>query len=658
MSHHVVELERTSTATPDVVWRWLADAASWKEWTRLTDTRLEREGAPEPDGVGAIRRFARSGGSSLEEVVVFDPPRHLAYVLVRGLPIVNYRADVTLEPVDGGTRDPVAQRVRHLVSGHRARRCACSSGHSSATPRAGSPSVPSAVPRCPLDSGRTAPVDTLRPVREVRGDMGMRTRRWVVALTATVVVLAGCRIPGQWFPGHGPAQPSGVRVVAPANRTQAPTSGEVPLDVRLDVEPRRVLAAGVDRRGRGRTRPPPPRSPAGSTRDATGATATLHAADLQPGLLTIKATAAPKTGRPGPRRGTRSFSWEPAVDHGHREPVRSDRGAQVPDAVPERLLHRAPMPTAAPVGACTSTARRCRRTPSGVHDRPDRVEPQRRLQPGCDDRHLRPRARSRDDGCRADHRHRRVAARRPADRAARHRHRAALAVLVAELDSQADPADAQALVVRSAKNLPEGHRYIVAMRDLRDGNGALDPGRTRASSSTATASRPSRPRSRPGGRHFEQIFADPRARRDRPRANLYLAWDFTVASEQNLAGRMLHIRDDAFASLHGAAPSFTVTEVENNVDDQISRRVTGTFTVPNYLTGDGSPGNRFDYAPGAGPDALPVRNGNFTAGFICNIPRSATRRRQRPRAPPRVAVSTVTACSGATTRSTPATSAR
>ncbi len=104
MSHHVVELERTSTATPEAVWRWLADAASWKEWTRLTDTRLEREGAPEPDGVGAIRRFARSGGSSLEEVVVFDPPRHLAYVLVRGLPIVNYRADVVLEPVDDGTR--------------------------------------------------------------------------------------------------------------------------------------------------------------------------------------------------------------------------------------------------------------------------------------------------------------------------------------------------------------------------------------------------------------------------------------------------------------------------------------------------------------------------------------------------------------------------
>src|SRR5262249_11490331 len=69
---------------------------------------------------------------------------------------------------------------------------------------------------------------------------------------------------------------------------------------------------------------------------------------------------------------------------------------------------------------------------------------------------------------------------------------------------------------------------------------------------------------------------------------------------------------------------FMVTQVENNVNDQIFRRVTGTFTIPNYLTGDGGPGNRFDYAPGAGPDALPVRNGDVTAGFICNIPRAAT----------------------------------
>jgi uncharacterized protein YndB with AHSA1/START domain len=103
MGKYVVEFTRSAAAPPETVWRWLADASSWSQWSRLTDTRLEREGSPEPDGVGAIRRFARSGGSSLEEVVVFDPPRHLAYVLLRGLPIRNYRSDVTLEPGGTGT---------------------------------------------------------------------------------------------------------------------------------------------------------------------------------------------------------------------------------------------------------------------------------------------------------------------------------------------------------------------------------------------------------------------------------------------------------------------------------------------------------------------------------------------------------------------------
>ena len=104
MGHYVVEALRTSAASPDQVWRWLADASSWSVWTKLTTTRLVREGVPAPDGVGAIRHFGRAGGSSREEVVAFDPPRHFAYVLHRGLPIKNYRSDVTLTPVPVGTQ--------------------------------------------------------------------------------------------------------------------------------------------------------------------------------------------------------------------------------------------------------------------------------------------------------------------------------------------------------------------------------------------------------------------------------------------------------------------------------------------------------------------------------------------------------------------------
>jgi hypothetical protein len=46
------------------------------------------------------------------------------------------------------------------------------------------------------------------------------------------------------------------------------------------------------------------------------------------------------------------------------------------------------------------------------------------------------------------------------------------------------------------------------------------------------------------------------------RDDLYLAWDFTVASSEGLTGDALAMRDAAFATLSAdGAPPFTVTEV-------------------------------------------------------------------------------------------------
>src|SRR5690606_33436233 len=117
--------------------------------------------------------------------------------------------------------------------------------------------------------------------------------------------------------------------------------------------------------------------------------------------------------------------------------------------------------------------------------------------------------------------------------------------------------------------------------------------------------------------HYEQLFGE-LATAGVARDDLLIAWDFTVASADSLAGRMLHIRDDAFADLGSASPEFVVDTVENDVDASVARRVTGRFFVPNYLTGTGEPGSTFVY----GADGLPVRNGTFTADFQCNIPHS------------------------------------
>ncbi len=186
-----------------------------------------------------------------------------------------------------------------------------------------------------------------------------------------------------------------------------------------------------------------------------------------------------------------------------------------------------------------------------------------------------------------------------------------------ELDaSVSSPANA-VLYIRPARHLLEGHRHIVALRNLKDAGGE-----TIAAGDVFRAYRDDLisnvPEVEARRAHFEQIFRelkDAGVARD----DLFLAWDFTVASQRNLTERMLHIRDDAFAILGDRSPAFSVPKVEENPNDELARRVEGTFEVPNYMTGTGAPGSRFNYA---GAD-LPQRNGTYTADFICIVPKAA-----------------------------------
>ena len=93
---------RTTVAPIERVWELLADHRGYPSWTTLTGAELEREGDPPPNGVGAIRVLSTGPGKSREEVVAFEPPTHLAYTLLSGLPAKGYRADVRLTAQPGG----------------------------------------------------------------------------------------------------------------------------------------------------------------------------------------------------------------------------------------------------------------------------------------------------------------------------------------------------------------------------------------------------------------------------------------------------------------------------------------------------------------------------------------------------------------------------
>ena len=226
----------------------------------------------------------------------------------------------------------------------------------------------------------------------------------------------------------------------------------------------------------------------------------------------------------------------------------------------------------------------------------------------------------------------------------------------AEVDGHAGAVSSnrRLVIVRPLETLRSAHTYAVALRSLRDSDGRVIPpdrvfewyrdkqGRPPAGVEPARIAA------------FERLFVD-LAEAGVARDDLHLAWSFTVASDEGVTGRAVHIRNEAFASLgdedladgavDGHAPNSTVTAVEDLASGPTARRVRGTVLVPNYLhtptrpvpAPDGgaalaallaSTEARFAYAEDdAGPTALPVRNQAapwLSVPYSCDIPRTAT----------------------------------
>ena len=189
----------------------------------------------------------------------------------------------------------------------------------------------------------------------------------------------------------------------------------------------------------------------------------------------------------------------------------------------------------------------------------------------------------------------------------------------AELDPLA-PADRRALILRPLVRLRDAARYIVALRDLhhpdgtaveaplgfrelRDGTGTDD------AEMLALAAR------------FEAEVFPVLETAGVSRDGLVLAWDFTTRTEQNATGDMLAVRDDALAFLGEGPPVVTVTEVQDDVDEHIARRLDLTVRLPLYLEST-ELGARL-HRDG---DGAVARNGVVEVPFTVLVPRSVAAR--------------------------------
>ena len=204
-----------------------------------------------------------------------------------------------------------------------------------------------------------------------------------------------------------------------------------------------------------------------------------------------------------------------------------------------------------------------------------------------------------------------------------------------ELDATSPTADTTTLLIHPAKLLPEGRRYIVVLRNMKDATGKtlkapdwfelLRDGKPLPQAEKSQKAR------------YKSIFKS-LGKAGFKKKSLYEAWDFTVASRKSLTGSMLAIRDNAFRQLgdknlkdgkpQGQAPDFTVDPpTTSGLPAGIAKEIEGTFQVPCYLTTPNcAQGGAFNYAAGGGAYPTPKQlSGNMaTAHFACIIPDAAT----------------------------------
>jgi hypothetical protein len=175
----------------------------------------------------------------------------------------------------------------------------------------------------------------------------------------------------------------------------------------------------------------------------------------------------------------------------------------------------------------------------------------------------------------------------------------------------------RALMIRPVVRLKDATRYIVAIRRVVDKDGkAIAP------SSTFQALRDGTAGCDISVARRRDLYTDIFARLDKAgvkKDDLQIAWDYTTASRENNTRWLIHMRDQALATVGDEGPEYSIKSVEENPNEHIRRRIVATMKVPLYLDIPG-PGGKFVL----GEDGMPKQNGTAEYDVLIHIPNKAT----------------------------------
>jgi hypothetical protein len=183
----------------------------------------------------------------------------------------------------------------------------------------------------------------------------------------------------------------------------------------------------------------------------------------------------------------------------------------------------------------------------------------------------------------------------------------------AELDRNASDGERQGIVIYPLLRLRPRTRYVVAISGLRTVSGAAVPALSGFASLRDGRLDPRGPRLRLLPR-YEELFAR-LEKQGVPRKSLQLAWDFTTWSDEPVYGRLLRMRDRAFAypPPMGSVP-VKIQTVKERPDPHLYRQIAGVFIAPSFLKDD------LNGRLSLGPDGEPELRGLGAFPLIIHIP--------------------------------------
>ena len=99
-----ITVTRVIPAPIEKVFDVLADHGNYKSFPGVTDSRLLKEGRPDRNGLGAVRRIETPGVWFEEEIVAYERPRRFDYrITASKLPLEHQGGSLRFESIGGGT---------------------------------------------------------------------------------------------------------------------------------------------------------------------------------------------------------------------------------------------------------------------------------------------------------------------------------------------------------------------------------------------------------------------------------------------------------------------------------------------------------------------------------------------------------------------------